>query len=513
MEDKVLCGACGYENQTGHRFCGMCGTPLPHRPLTAPGAHGTYTFMRLPQESAKVEVPAERKATSASARGGILIEMPRSEQPQIQDETPPPEMVPEIPLDEYIKSFRYAPPVEPDETTMRGETHVPQVEAATITEEGADVATDAASPVDGSSKSATHDVEARLGLEDLVPPEERQDRTRFLDLSEPTSPAPEPKLPQPSISGPSFLGLATLDGATVAHEDGRGTKFHDSLWTGVAVAALVAFVSLGVLEWRAQGSQTSPVEIVKMKLWKFWHRDGSLAPQTNMAEAIAKPPTQFEGQSKPQGQDENAASSGPQNGSQASQPNSAPSSQNAAPVTQPEQGDVRKSPQGTSSQSPTRRDSQSEAPMLNVTKDAAGSQTVKSMPKTAPGDEELAKANEASDVAAAAAWLWKATGKGNRDAPVRLADIYVKGDGVPRSCDQALVLLRAAAIQQNALARNRLAAMYNSGTCVQRNRVEAYRWVTSALSADPNNQWALENRDLIWQQLTPEEQAAAKAKR
>jgi serine/threonine protein kinase len=127
--------------------------------------------------------------------------------------------------------------------------------------------------------------------------------------------------------------------------------------------------------------------------------------------------------------------------------------------------------------------------------------------KPVPGAEELAKANNASDAAAAAAWLWKATAKGNPEAPVRLADMYVKGDGVPRSCEQALVLLNTAATKENAQAHNRLAAMYSNGTCVQRNLVKAYRWLNSALAADPNNRWARQNRDSMWQEMTPEERA------
>ncbi len=93
-----------------------------------------------------------------------------------------------------------------------------------------------------------------------------------------------------------------------------------------------------------------------------------------------------------------------------------------------------------------------------------------SVKKIVPGAEEMVKADNASDSAAAAAWLWKAMAKGNPDAPLRLADMYVKGNGVPRSCEQALVLLQAAAAKGDARARNRLAAMHNSGTCVQRNR-------------------------------------------
>jgi hypothetical protein len=40
---------------------------------------------------------------------------------------------------------------------------------------------------------------------------------------------------------------------------------------------------------------------------------------------------------------------------------------------------------------------------------------------------------------------------------------------------------------------------------VQRDRVQAYRWLRSALAVDPTNYWSQQNRDLIWRQMTPEE--------
>jgi hypothetical protein len=43
-------------------------------------------------------------------------------------------MVPEIPLDEYVKSFRYAPPSDPTEITMRGDAQVLQPEASSPTD-------------------------------------------------------------------------------------------------------------------------------------------------------------------------------------------------------------------------------------------------------------------------------------------------------------------------------------------------------------------------------------------
>jgi hypothetical protein len=69
------------------------------------------------------------------------------------------------------------------------------------------------------------------------------------------------------------------------------------------------------------------------------------------------------------------------------------------------------------------------------------------------GAEELAIAEKylsggsgtARDSREAAQWLWKAVGKGNLGATVTLSDLYLRGDGVPKSCDQGRLLLDAAA--------------------------------------------------------------------
>ena len=69
------------------------------------------------------------------------------------------------------------------------------------------------------------------------------------------------------------------------------------------------------------------------------------------------------------------------------------------------------------------------------------------------GAEELAIAEsylsgtqgKARDSSEAAQWLWKALGKQNATAALLLSDLYVTGDGVARNCDQARLLLDAAA--------------------------------------------------------------------
>jgi hypothetical protein len=49
------------------------------------------------------------------------------------------------------------------------------------------------------------------------------------------------------------------------------------------------------------------------------------------------------------------------------------------------------------------------------------------------------------DAGQAAKWLWKAVSKQNANALVPLSDLYLRGDGVAQSCDQARLLLIAAA--------------------------------------------------------------------
>ena len=49
------------------------------------------------------------------------------------------------------------------------------------------------------------------------------------------------------------------------------------------------------------------------------------------------------------------------------------------------------------------------------------------------------------DSTEAARWLWKSIGKHNGQAMLLLADLYLKGDGVSKNCDQARVLLDSAA--------------------------------------------------------------------
>lgn len=72
-------------------------------------------------------------------------------------------------------------------------------------------------------------------------------------------------------------------------------------------------------------------------------------------------------------------------------------------------------------------------------------------------------ANSAQDRSAELTRLWSAVASGNSSAEVDLARLYLRGDGVPRNCEQAKVLLTAAAKRGNVEARQQLKELRTSG--------------------------------------------------
>lgn len=63
----------------------------------------------------------------------------------------------------------------------------------------------------------------------------------------------------------------------------------------------------------------------------------------------------------------------------------------------------------------------------------------------------------------AAKWLWKAVGKQNTTATLLLADLYARGDGVPKSCNQARLLLVAATRKGSPEAAEKLRRLERNG--------------------------------------------------
>lgn len=138
-----------------------------------------------------------------------------------------------------------------------------------------------------------------------------------------------------------------------------------------------------------------------------------------------------------------------------SEPTTAPKPKNAAP------------PAAARDSSPTTDKSENSATQVEK-----ASKTERLTPKPAPahtasagnGAEELAIAEgylngtsgRGRDSSQAAKWLWQAMSKHNGQATLMLADLYLKGDGVPKNCDQGRILLDSAAQRGIAGAGERL---------------------------------------------------------
>lgn len=554
----MFCGNCGQEIPAGNRFCGMCGTPMPQRPITPPGAQSTLRFTRLPTESmaatrdpstlgSRVISKAVRDDRSAIASPTLEVSTSNILLPDLVGDAYAPEpeqnLAPEPSLERFIEQFKYEPPTE-SELTMGG-TPIPPTEQfrpIVVPPQPSDAVVADPPAIDrkvfvAQEPAAIVPEAARSGIGLVEPVGEPAERSRFLDLRE--SASEHPRSGTSTIVGPSFLGLSDAPDLPAGYEletpEPSGGSWR--IWLALIVLAMVGV--LGFLEWRSQTHQTtSPIQVIKMQIQRLRHGsapDNSTANQSTDTNA-AKPEMQVEPQTKVSDTTTGVAN-GTNSGASSAPPavtSSASASPQATNASNPNAAQGTNAPTGNQSvtgansapppKTPPAKDaadrgadtpngaaaksSEANDASAKLKRPAAEDEEVTTR-KVVPGQEEMTKAEQASDSAAAAAWLWKSTAKGNSDAPVRLADMYVKGEGVPKSCDQALVLLKSAAGKQNARARNRLGSLYATGTCVGRDRVQAYKWMSLALVADPGSEWAQQNRDLLWRQMTPDERSAA----
>ena len=90
-----------------------------------------------------------------------------------------------------------------------------------------------------------------------------------------------------------------------------------------------------------------------------------------------------------------------------------------------------------------------------------------------------------------------------------LAQKYIHGQGVRRDCTTGLSYLRQAMKRPSATAATQMGALYATGTCVQLDRVAAYRWFGSAQQMDPNNPWLSRERDELYAQMSSSERRQA----
>lgn len=193
------------------------------------------------------------------------------------------------------------------------------------------------------------------------------------------------------------------------------------IYLGLALAMVI--LALGYVAWRAsQGSQASQ----------------SLLPPPPAATREAEPAT-----AAPKAADD--------------QPQSAPAQKSDEATTQAalkKQAEPAAKSAESEENKPARND-QPPAPAAAAATANAGTSDQTAPADTNPGNggQELAIAQrylngtsgQRRDGAEAAKWLWKSIAKHNSEATLLLADLYLKGDGVSKNCDQARVLLDSAA--------------------------------------------------------------------
>jgi hypothetical protein len=85
------------------------------------------------------------------------------------------------------------------------------------------------------------------------------------------------------------------------------------------------------------------------------------------------------------------------------------------------------------------------------------------------------------------------------------AQRYLQGKGVRQNCAQGLQYLKTATEQKDPEATVQMAALYASGHCVRQDRVQAYKWFTSASELQPSNHWIEKNLNWLWADMTSAE--------
>jgi len=250
------------------------------------------------------------------------------------------------------------------------------------------------------------------------------------------------------IQGPSFLGLSDepeSEGGYLLEDEGTSRR---GLRTVVLLAILAAIIGLVVVQWRSGGFKANPK-----------------APEAPKAEPAQRP----QGAGQP-----------PAPASSASPDEAARNSQAEVQYGFADNGKqiLDRAFGGKKEDGPAAAEKESAAPKTVAEKVA---------------DDQTGQDGSAGVPQKPSTMLLK-------------AQQYLQGSGgVRQNCEQGLVYLRAAAQKNDPAAAVQMAALYSSGHCVQRDRVMAWRWFSSAHELEPENQLVKSNMDQLWAQMNDQE--------
>lgn len=318
-----------------------------------------------------------------------------------------------------------------------------------------------------------------------------------------------------SIGGQSFLGLGVEDDppdAPVQNEfeyGGRnvngGRDYNDAYkrddlyranWSGRILVVLVIIGIVGGLGWMQWQSQRP------LKSSPASNNNGQASNQNSSSDLTspAASPSTSELEKEQQAQAKTAQNAAqPQNSSGQDSSAAAP----ASPANKAAEKPTETAKGNTAKQDELAKNS---APSPETGKTNASGQTA-----VAESSKPAASPSPASSSTSTLMPSGKPAGapEQNSDEPVRLAEVYLTGKGVPQNCDEALGILRTASNRGNARALIKLGALYATGNCVAMDRVAAYRYFTLASKNEPSNTWLEQSRSMLWANMSDAERKQA----
>ena len=279
--------------------------------------------------------------------------------------------------------------------------------------------------------------------------------------------------PRPRVTGPSFLGLNDEPspndaGYLLDDDEEQGGHF------GLIIASLLLIaVAVGAFHYRSQlSAYAAPLYAAVMQRSN---------PQPQAPPATTDPAA--------------AATSTP--------PPAANPGTPAVPAPQPAAAAPQPAPEDKPAQAPDAKTTEAAAP-ANPPEEAA--------PK-AKGEDRTprTKASQAAKFERASRPKPRAAEpvSPENDPLLKLAQKYIRGEGVRADCTTGMAYLREAMKRPNYAAASQMGALYATGTCVREDRVAAYRWFTSALQMAPDNQYLGLERDKLYGQMTSAERHRA----
>jgi hypothetical protein len=255
-------------------------------------------------------------------------------------------------------------------------------------------------------------------------------------------PVSDERLNQPVALHPDLPSLSPARESADQPDDGysdvrwlrdKGLTGDDtSSWSRVRYApAVIAVLAIGILFYAQSRSQKGPGP-----------------PQANKAPIVAAP-------SKPAV----AQNADPSEKAPVEKAVAPPSKQEAEPQPAATTASV---PPPAATKAEERRASAEGPPATPETNTAAVS-AASGAPELAMAEDFLNGKTHPRNSEEAAKYLWRAVGKENATAILLLSDMYLTGDGVPKSCDQARLLLNAAAKKGVPQAGDKLRDLLRSG--------------------------------------------------